>query len=69
MSETNDETVIQINEAEIIQALKNGGIKTTDLAKSLGVTQPIVKQLLVEKFGDNIEFRRGRKGGAFWIGE
>ena len=68
MSE-NESTSVVIDAENLEQLLKTQGIKVNKMAKELGVSATELKKCLVERFGDNIEFRRGRNGGVYWIGE
>lgn len=47
--------------------LDSTGFKVGLAAKKLKVASDVLKKALVEKYGNTVEFRRGRNGGAFRI--
>jgi len=47
-------------------SIKNQKFKLVEVAKEMGLSANDLKSLLLEQFGDNLEFRRGRNGGVFW---
>lgn len=69
MSDTT-ETVIKISWTEVSTALKSaGGLKLTQFAKEKGLAAPTLRKMIEERYGANVEFRRGRYGGAFWVAD
>ena len=57
---------MEINWTEIDQTLTDGGrIRTQDFAEANGIKVPEARNLLIERYGDSIEFRRGRNGGVY----
>ncbi len=53
-----------VNWTEVEAALTGDGYKVANAAKLLGVTPADLKEQLDAKYGDKIEYRRGRSGGA-----
>ena len=52
--------------ASIEKAIKGKAFKLLAAAKELKISPADLKTLLVNKFGEQIEFKRGRNGGVFW---
>jgi hypothetical protein len=54
-----------INWSEVETSINAGGFKIKTFAEAKGWSQASLKEALVEHFGDNIVFKRGRTGGVF----
>lgn len=64
---TAEEVSAKFNWATIEEAIKAGTFKTQAFATENGLNPTIVKDQLVAKYGDRLEFRRGRNGGVFFV--
>lgn len=57
-------TVMNMSYDDIEMKIANGErVTVKNLAEIAGVSAPIVRRLLQEKYGDKITFKRGRNGG------
>ena len=54
-----------INWSEVEASINAGSFKIKTFAEAKGWSQASLKESLVEHFGDNILFKRGRTGGVF----
>lgn len=61
------ETLISnVKWSEISNAIeKDGRVRLADYAEKYGVSIPTMRKLFQQKYGVEIEFRRGRTGGVF----
>lgn len=57
-------TVTNMSYDDIENKIINGErVTVKNLAEMAGVSAPIIRRLLEEKYGDKITFKRGRNGG------
>lgn len=65
MAENTTQTV-EISATAMEAAIRAGSFKLAATAKELGVSPEALKKMLVERWGDQLEFRKGRKGGVYF---
>jgi uncharacterized coiled-coil protein SlyX len=61
---TNEKTI-----AEISQSITDGKAKLSQMANDFDIPLDIFKNWLNQTFQNKLEYRRGAKGGIFWIKE
>jgi uncharacterized coiled-coil protein SlyX len=61
---TNEKTI-----AEISQSITDGKAKLSQMANHFDIPLDIFKNWLNQTFQNKLEYRRGAKGGIFWIKE
>jgi hypothetical protein len=67
MEKTKKELNVQIEWSNVDKMIDDGNCKINILAKELGVKQDLLRDAFVKHYGDKIEFKRGRKGGVYWV--
>lgn len=65
-TQNNANVAIVIDWDDIDNRIANGDMKISVVAKELGLKQNILKNSLVEHYGNRIVFKRGRNGGVRW---
>lgn len=59
----NDPSTLNIKWNEFESMVNNGTAKLVELAKTYNVYPNDLKTVIVAKYGDNVEFKKGRNGG------
>ena len=65
-SKKNDITKINLDWVEFEKMMANGSAKLVALAESYNVYPVQLRQAIIDKYGDQITFKKGRYGGIIW---
>lgn len=64
---TPEELASRLSEADLRNRIMSGNGKVQMIADEFHAAAQDVRNLMVQYFGDTVEFRRGRKGGVFFV--
>jgi hypothetical protein len=54
----------KVNLEQIEQSIANGTFSVVKDAKAYGISSANLRAILIQTFGDKVEFKRGRSGGV-----
>jgi hypothetical protein len=60
----NDPSVVQINWSEFEGMVSSGTAKLVALAQTYNIYPNDMRDMIIAKYGDKIEFKRGKNGGV-----